>query len=112
MTVQQLIVRFPEIPQDLHEEPVLAQFAETFGDLLQVAQDPSACSAAHDAGNHFYLKLIAPMKIYMYGLSTKEKVIGQLQALLDQHRSDPEGFAPSLLPADTAEKEVKGPGCA
>ena len=36
MTVQELCTRFPEIPADLHEEPILARFAETFGDLLRV----------------------------------------------------------------------------
>lgn len=112
MTVQELITRFPEIPRDLHNEPLLSQFAEVFDDLLRVARDPSACSAQYDAGNHYYLKLIGPMKIYMYGLSTKEKVIGQIKELLEQHRADPDGFVRSLVPEDMATTEVKGPGCA
>ncbi len=45
MTVQELVARFPEIPKDLHEEPILSRFAA------------------------------------------------------------------SLLPKDTAEREVRGPGC-
>ncbi len=111
MTVQELCIRFPEIPPDLHAEPLLARFAETFGDLLQIAHKPSACSTEHDAGNHFYLKLIGPMDIYRYGLSTRQKVLTQIQDLLDQHQADPAGFAASLLPADTVGKEIKGPGC-
>ena len=31
MTVEELVTRFPEIPQDLHGEPVLARFAARFG---------------------------------------------------------------------------------
>ena len=111
MTIQELIHRFPEIPPDLYDESLLAQFADAFGDLLQIAHKPSACSTDYDAGNHYYLKLVGPMDIYRYGLSTKEKVLVQLQELLDQHQADPDGFAGSLLPADTARKEVKGPGC-
>ncbi len=111
MTVQELVGRFPEIPADLHSDPLVAEFAETFGGLLQAADKPSACSTEHDAGNHYYLKLVGPMDIYRYGLYTRERVLGEIQALLDRYRADPDGFAGSLLPADTAAQEVKGPGC-
>jgi hypothetical protein len=40
----------------------------------------------------------------MYGLATKEKVLQQLQELLDRHAADPEGFAASLLPAEMDRK--------
>lgn len=98
MTVQELVVRFPEIPPDFHDEPLLAQFAETFGALLQVAQNPTNCSTQYEPGHHYYLKLIGPLKLYMYGLSTREKVLGQLQVLLEHHQADPAGFPASLLP--------------
>ena len=49
MTVQQLVARFPEIPSDFHEEPILSRFAKVFGDLLQVARNPSACAIHHEA---------------------------------------------------------------
>ena len=55
MTVQELVARFPEIPQDLQGEPLLAQYAVAFGDQLRVARNPGACSAQHDAANHYYL---------------------------------------------------------
>ncbi len=111
MTVQELVARFPEIPKDLHEEPILSRFAEVFGELLWVARNPGACATQHDAANHYYLKLIGSMSIYGYGLSTRERVLAELQELLDRHETDPGGFAASLLPKDTAEREVRGPGC-
>jgi hypothetical protein len=111
MTVQELVARFPEIPQDLQEEPLLAQYAVAFGDQLRVARNPGACSAQHDAANHYYLKLVSPIRLYMYKLSTREKVLKQLQELLDQYRADPIGFVASLAPRDAAETEVRGPGC-
>jgi hypothetical protein len=61
MTIQELVRRFPEVPRDLHDEPLLEQFAEAFGDLLQVAQNPSNCSAQYEATHHYYLKLIGPL---------------------------------------------------
>ena len=47
MTVKDLVGKFPEIPQNLHEEPLLKRFAEVFGELLQVARKPSPCSTLH-----------------------------------------------------------------
>jgi len=112
MTVKELAARFPEVPSDLHRESFLACFAETFDGLLKVARKPSACSTHHDEANHYYMKLIGPLSIYGYGLSTREKVAGQIGELLDRHTADPDGFAVSLLPEDTAARELKGPGCA
>jgi hypothetical protein len=111
MTVQELLTRFPEIPADLHREPLLARLAEACGELLARARKPSNCSPEHDAANHYYLKLIGPLSLYGYGLSSKEKVRSQLQELLDRQRADPEGFPASLVPAGSAEREVRGPGC-
>ncbi|MBW8057517.1 MAG: hypothetical protein ACE10F_04215 [Candidatus Methylomirabilales bacterium] len=111
MTIQEFVGRFPEIPQDLHGEPLLAQYAEAFGDQLRIAKNPGACSAQHEAANHYYLKLVGPIRLYWYKLSTREKVLKQLQELLDQHRADPAGFVASLVPGEVAESEVKGPGC-
>jgi hypothetical protein len=100
--VQELIHKFPEIPRDLHTEPLLAQFAETLGDLLKVAQNPSNCAAQYEASHHYYLKLIGPLKIYMYGLSSRDKVLQQLQELLARYHADPAGFAASLLSSNAA----------
>ena len=99
MTVQELVTRFPEIPRDLLDQPTLVRFAEIFDELLRSARNPSACSAQHDAANHYYLKLIGPLSIYGYGLSTREQVLSELQGLLERHAADPQGFGASLLPA-------------
>ena len=111
MTIPELFARFPEIPPDLQDSAVLERFAQVFGPLLGVASKPSPCSTEHDASNHYYLKLIGPLSIYGYGLSTRDKVESQLQELLDAYAADPEGFARKLLPDDVAESEVRGPGC-
>lgn len=111
MTVQELVARFPEIPQDLHGEPLLAAYAEAFQDQLRMARNPGACSAQHDPANHYYLKLVGPIRLYWYGLSTRERVLKQLQEMLDQYRADPAGYIAGLVPESTAEHEVKGPGC-
>ena len=111
MTVEELLTRFPEIPQNLHEEPLLKRFADAFGELLQVAHTPSPCSTHHDAANHYYLKLIGPLSIHGYGLTSRDKVEEQLRDLVERRRADPEGFAASLLPPETTEREQKGPGC-
>ena len=111
MTVKELLARFPEIPPGLRDEPVLARFAEAFDGLLRSARNPSPCATRHDAANHYYLKLIGPLAIHGYGLSTREQLLAELQELLDRGQADPDGFAQSLLPADTAAKEVRGPNC-
>ncbi len=111
MTVFDLIKRFREIPPDLHGEPVLEQFAATFDEFLKMANKPSNCSTQYDAGNYYYLTLIAPMGVYGYLLCTRADCLQQLQDLIDRYRSDPAAFTASLLPAGTAAREVKGPGC-
>ena len=40
--------RFPEVPQDLRDEPVLAEFVRAFGSQLRV-ESPQSLSADHDA---------------------------------------------------------------
>jgi hypothetical protein len=97
MTVDELVGRFPELPGDLHSEAALAEFATTFESLLRVAVKPSACSEHHTDENRYYLKLIGPMEIYRYGLYTRERVLDEIQKLLDGHRGNPDGFATSLL---------------
>lgn len=111
MKVEELVTRFPEIPSDLRDEPVLAAFAAECGKLLSEARKPSPCSSGHDAANHYYLRLIGPLSIYGFGLSTKEKLLAQLEDLILRHRDDPLAFAASLVPDRAVEQEIKGPGC-
>lgn len=97
MTVQELVTRFPEIPQDLHGEPALAQFANVFHDLLLVANKPSACAEEHSEANKYYLKLVGPMDIYRYGLFTRDRVLTEIQKLLEAHAQNPDTFSDTLL---------------
>lgn len=112
MTVEELVARFPEIPPDLRDAPELAEFAEECSALLEEARKPSPCSTGHDTANHYYLRLIGPLSIYGYGLTSREKVLGQLRELVERHRADPRGFARGLLPEKVEDREIKGPGCA
>ena len=100
MNVRELVRRFPEIPADLHAEPTLVRFAETFSELLAQARSPSNCATEHDAANRLYLKLVGPLAIYGYGLSGRDEVLAEIRGLLEQHAEDPEGFVGRLLSAD------------
>lgn len=111
MTVDELLARFPEIPRDLRGEPTLAAFAEVCGPLLAQARKPSNCAVVYEAANHYYLKLIVPLGIYGYGLASREDTLAQIAALTEQARADLQAFARSLLPAEVAAQEVRGPGC-
>ncbi len=111
MNVQELLARFPEIPEDLHDEEVLAQFADVFSYALSIAQKPSACSAEYDPGNHYYMKLVNPMGIYRLGLMKREMLLSQIGQLVEKQQADP-NFAETLVPSGAAASEVRGPGCA
>ncbi len=110
MTIQELLVRFPEIPADLHHEEILSRFADVFGGPLSIAQKPSACSTEYDAGNHYYMKLINPMGIYRLGLMKREMLLSQLGELVEKQQADP-NFAGTLVPSGVAASETRGPGC-
>ncbi len=110
MTVAELVTCFPEIPEDLRDEPLLAQFADKFHDLLRVAQNPGARHEHYSAEHFYYLKLIGPFKVYRYGLSSRQEVMRHMVALLERHAADPENFAATLLPDDSSENEGGGPG--
>ena len=110
MTIQELLVRFPEIPADLHHEEVLSRFADVFGGPLSIAQKPSACSTEHDAANHYYMKLINPIGIYRLGLMKREMLLAQLGELVEKQQADP-NFAETLVPSGVAASETRGPGC-
>jgi hypothetical protein len=110
MTVVELIRRFREIPPDLHHEPLLEQFAATFDELLKAATKPSACTTHYDGGHYAYMKLIAPMGIYGFRLCTREDCLQQLQTLISQYQTDPDGFRGGLLPAGPAPAEVRPSG--
>src|SRR5207249_7302687 len=78
MTVDELFARFPEVPRDLRDEPVLAEFVRAFGAQLRVAQKPSPCVAqagAGDAEHHFYTRLVNDLAVYGIGLARRERTL-------------------------------------
>ena len=111
MTIEELAARFPEIPLELHDEPILAEFAEAFGPQLAIAEKPSACTVEKAAGNEFYMKLVNPIGIYAIGLAKREIVLEQLRELVKGFHADPDGFPASLLPSDVAPEQIRGRGC-
>ncbi len=99
MTVDELLARFPEIPADLRDEPVLAQYVAAFGPLLRVGQKPSPCMRdGGDAPHVFYTRLVNDLAIYGVGLARRDRTLARLQATLDQYRKQPATFACTLIP--------------
>ena len=99
LTVGELLALFPEIPRDLRDEPVLAQYVDAFGPLLRLAQKPSPCmGTGGDAPHVFYTRLVNDLAIYGIGLATRDRTLARLQATLDQYRKQPATFACTLIP--------------
>jgi len=99
MTVDELLARFPEIPSDLRDEPVLAEYVDAFGPLLRMAQKPSPCMRdGGDAPHVFYTRLINDLAIYGVGLARRDRTLARLQATLDIYRPHPATFACTLIP--------------
>ena len=99
MTVGELLARFPEVPRDLRDEPLLTEYVKAFGPLLRVAQKPSPCmGSGGDAQHVFYTRLVNDLAIYGIGLAKRDRTLGRLQATLDEHRKQPATFACTLVP--------------
>ena len=99
MVINELLARFPEIPADLRDEPVLAQYVDAFGPLLRVAQKPSPCMRdGGDAPHVFYTRLINDLAIYGVGLARRDRTLARLQATLDAYRKQPATYACTLVP--------------
>jgi hypothetical protein len=99
MTVDEFLARFPEVPRDLRNEPVLAEYVTAFGPQLRVAQKPTPCmGTGGDAPHQFYLRLVNDLAIYGLGLSRRERTLARLQATLDAYRTQPATFACTLVP--------------
>lgn len=99
MPVDEFLARFPEVPGNLREEPVLAEYVKAFGPLLRVAQKPSPC--IRDGGDHphiFYLRLLNDLAIYGTGLAKRDRTLARLGATLEQYRKQPATFACTLIP--------------
>src|SRR5213592_4812922 len=101
MTVEELLARFPEVPRDLRDEPVLAEFVRAFGSQLRVAQKPSPCVAkagGGDAEHFFYTRLVTDLAVYGIGLARRERTLQRLETLLAEYRTHPATFACTLVP--------------
>lgn len=99
MTVDEFLAHFPEVPRDLREEPVLAEYVKAFGPLLRVAQKPTPCMGnGGDAEHVFYVRLVNDLAIYAIGLAKRDRTLARLQATLDQYRQQPATFACTLVP--------------
>jgi hypothetical protein len=99
MTVDEFLARFPEVPPDLRDEPVLGEYVRAFGLLLRVAQKPTPCM--RDTGDHqhfFYTRLVNDLAIYGIGLAKRDRTLVRLRALLDQYQQQPATFACTLVP--------------
>src|SRR3989442_13807571 len=78
ITVEEFFARFPEVPRDLRDEPVLAEFFRAFGSQLRVAQKPSPCVAqagAGDAAHHFFTPPVNHLAIYGIGLYRRQPIL-------------------------------------
>jgi hypothetical protein len=100
MTVDELLARFPEIPRDLRDEPILADYVRAFGPLLRLAEKPSPCiaRAGGDAPHAFYTRLVNDLAIYGLGLARRAGTLARLQKTLEAHHRQPATFACTLVP--------------
>ena len=101
MTVDAFLAQFPEVPRDLRDEPVIAEYVRAFGAQLAVAQKPSPCVAqagSGDAEHYFYTRLVNDLAVYGIGLARRERTLQRLQALLAEYRTRPATFACTLVP--------------
>ena len=113
LTVDAFLALFPEVPRDLREEPVLAEFVRAFGPQLRVAQKPSPCIARDgggDAPHFFYTRLVNDLAIYGIGLARRERTLQRLEKLLSEYRAQPATFACTLVPRKAP--DAPAPRCA
>src|SRR5688572_18688595 len=110
MTVDEFLARFPEVPRDLRDEPVLTKYVAAFGPLLRLASKPSPCvGSGGDMEHVFYTRLLNDLAIYGLGLARRERTLARLQATLDQRATQPATFACTLVPRKAP--GGKRPGC-
>jgi hypothetical protein len=99
MRVDEFLARFPEVPRDLRDEPVLARYVDAFGELLRHAVKPSPCVGDNgDAEHRFYTRLVNDLAIYGIGLARRERTLARLSVTLDEYARQPATFGCSLVP--------------
>ncbi|HET7340721.1 MAG TPA: hypothetical protein VFL90_04595 [Methylomirabilota bacterium] len=110
MSVDEFLARFPEVPRDLKDEPVLAQYVDAFGPQLREARKPTPCMGTEggDAGHRFYAVLVNDLAIYGIGLARRERTLARLAARLDEYRKHPATYACTLVPHLTPDTPRSG----
>ena len=110
MTVDELLARFPEVPRDLANEPVLAQYVDAFGLLLREARKPTPCMGTEggDAGHRFYTALVNDLAIYGIGLAKRDRTLARLAKRLEDYRKQPATYACTLVPHRTPDTPRTG----
>lgn len=99
LTVDEFLARFPEVPRDLGDEPILAEYVNAFGHLLRIAQKPTPCMRdGGDAQHAFYVRLVNDLAVYGIGLARRDRTLARIQATLDEYRKQPATFACTLVP--------------
>jgi hypothetical protein len=101
LTVEAFLALFPEVPRDLKDEPVMAEFVDAFGPQLRAAEKPSPCIARDgggDAPHFFYTRLINDLAIYGIGLAKRDRTLQRVARLLDEYKEQPATFACTLVP--------------
>ena len=100
MTVDELLARFPEVPRDLRDEAVLAEYAHALGPLLRVARKPSPCMGTGGDAPHVVLHPARerPGHLRDRPRAARPDRCARLQATLDQYRQQPATFGCSLVP--------------
>jgi hypothetical protein len=110
MTVDELVARFPEVPRDLKDEPVLRAYVEAFGPLLRRAIKPTPCMGrGGDAEHVFYVRLVNDLAIYGIGLARRDRTLGRLAKTLEEYRQQPVAFGCMLVPRKAP--GAPRPGC-
>ena len=110
MTVEEFLARFPEVPRDLKDEPVLAQYVDAFGLLLREARKPTPCMGTEggDAGHRFYTALVNDLAIYGIGLAKRDRTLTRLAKRLEDYRKQPATYACTLVPHRTPDTPRTG----
>jgi hypothetical protein len=99
MTVDEFLARFPEVPRDLRDEPVLAEYVSAFGPLLRLTRKPSPCiGSGGDMEHVFYTKLVNDLAIYGIGLAKRDRTLARLRTTLEDRAKQPATFACTLVP--------------
>src|SRR3972149_10061614 len=96
MTVEEFLARFPEVPRDLRDEPILEEYVKVFGSLLRLTQKPTPCMRdGGDAPHVFYVRLVNDLAIYGIGLAKRDRTLARLATIPYPNRAQP---APAARP--------------